>query len=414
MWPEVEHRFAQLEGLTKQGVSRSILAGTRGIVILVVLLLLLAVAVLVALSNLPLPSLPTVNRFVYVSRSDIKDDGRLFVTDAAGGTPQLLYDSFGQQLFMSPNGQYVVFSALLEDELVIARTDGSAILHLPTAYLGREWEQIWAPDSHAIAWDSPLSDELIVQSVTGSRRSISLPEGAASQVHEGQYQIRWSPDSRHVALHSYETDVPRRFLIVDTLDGGIVEVGSQLRVETPPVWSSDGSRLAAVVFSKGSPTLVIVDATTGHFQTLRGHFAGGLLAWSPLGKSIVYQTDAGIFDLPLAGGQATSIGPWPLGYLSPDGTAVVGFEPPDPGTGTWDLVVYELASGISTVVAHDVEASGPSEWPKWSPDGQWIAFHRDVPSSGSDRTSIWVVGRSGADEHLITEVWDFDLADADW
>lgn len=426
LWPEVERRLERYEAPAGRVVVRSGLLGAPGrlVLIVVVLLVLVATAIVVLSSLPPPPPLPNVNRLLFVSRLDTTDDGRLSVLDPATGTPHVLYEGPVQSLFASPNGQYVVFEDLAEHEMVIAPTDGTAPVHLPPAYLGREWEQIWAPDSHAIAWDTSDSGQLVVQSVAGTRQVIPLPPIGQRGMHAAVYQVRWSPDSRHVALHSYEHDVSRRFLIVDTVTETVVEVGNLLRVESPPVWSPDGSQLAAVVFYHESPTLVIVERTTGEFSVVADHFEGGLLAWSADSAAILYLPwspfNSEIRRLSIAGGSVTRVTEAPKSPLwetSPDGTALAGFELPDPAIDTWNLVVWEL-DGATRRVALDVEPSGPTEWPKWSPDGQWIAFHRRSPDGDpgllSTPTQIWVVRRDGTNEHMLTEVWDYDLVSADW
>jgi Tol biopolymer transport system component len=374
---------------------------------------------------------------------------------APAAPPRLVHESYGQRIHVSPDGRYALFEGLELREgregasagLVLARTDGSSARRLrdPGRYeLGREFESIWAPDSHAVAWlswrDDPAGTSrprLMIADVDGEEpTSIAVPR------NEDPHLV-WSPDSVHVAYVEWGCESTVRHLyVVDTVTGEKRELGDRLQLPSLPVWSHDGRRLAALVATgdpipasrpdedteicasrTGPNALVVGDIETGMVTTLVTGVEAYSRAWSADDRRVMWTAPGSsggvsVWSVPADGGKVEELamdvdaGVWSPGTPGLAWTAWDG----DPEE-TFSLWVVELPDGTPRRIAQDVGSSGPSIWPMWSPDGQRIAFFRDAPRSadGRQRGSIWIVRRDGTGERLLVEASSgVDLGGVDW
>ena len=85
-------------------------------------------------------------------------------------------------------------------------------------------------------------------------------------------------------------------------------------------------------------------------------------------------------------------------------------------TETFSLWVMDIAEGETRRLARDVPGGGPEGWPKWSPDGAWIAFFRaSTDPDAINGGSIYIVHPDGSGERLLVdEGLGVDLAGVDW
>jgi Tol biopolymer transport system component len=349
----------------------------------------------------------------------------LYAVDIASGRRQLIGETLGQRIHVSPDGRWALFEGTrfrgaisnMAKVLILARTDGSGAREVSDSEyeLGREWESIWAPDSHAVAWLSWRIGEpsLMVADVAGGDpHEIVMPPGVDPH-------LVWSPDSVHVAYVDWaacESLESRHLYVVDTVAGTYQEVGDGLDLGSLPAWSHDGRHLAArvasgAVIDQGSPPdpnmcvgregpqdIVIWTADTDQLRTMTMAFDIFNLAWSPDDAMVMGQSGQSVWGIPIDGAMVAE-----LARLEPGGEAIWS---PDAGRLAWtawdgtseetfSLWVTDVPGGESRRVARDVEGSGSGVWPKWSPDGAWIAFHRGG--------GFWIVRPDGSGERLLVD-----------
>ena len=204
----------------------------------------------------------------------------------------------------SPDGSQIAYRADIDvdsvDDLYVAEADGSGSRKIndPLAAGGAVERYVWSPDSAMIAYgadeDGDGFTEVFVAATDGSgntRLSSDAPAGFSATLGTATAQV-WSPDSSNVAFQRVE------LFIADSGSNAVAQVTQPLPmprvsfVEGPPLWSSDGSRLAynlseqlmATPFIQLQLRMVAPDGTEDRLisgPTVRNGQVVGVVAWSP-------------------------------------------------------------------------------------------------------------------------------------
>jgi Tol biopolymer transport system component len=164
-----------------------------------------------------------------------------------------------------------------------------------------------------------------------------------------------------------------RIFVVDTRTGRERAVA----FGEPQSWSPDGRRLA--FGDRGTGRLSIVDGR-GRRRTFTPRPAYED-QWSPDGTRIAFSTDAGIdYILDVRSGRQREV-------------------PNSAGNAVWsarnELAYADIDGGLTAVDAsgrHPRRLAYSGETPRWSPDGQRLAYISDGPGSG---LNLYLVGRRG-------------------
>jgi Tol biopolymer transport system component len=216
-----------------------------------------------------------------------------------------------------------------------------------------------APTAQSI----PTSPPSFVPAPTPRANGALFGHGSGSLAHPGSLlvpQLRrdssptWSPDGSHVAV----------------IDGGIVvtdvDTGAQRRIACPACreisWSPDGKVFAAAPVQHGS--LGLVDAATGELTTVSVPGVGGVLSltWAPGSDELAFLANAGegrsgVFMIRADGTDLTEVGglrkAFPHGGHGATRAILVRWSPtgrslavltatPDPPTGPPPISLYRL------------------------------------------------------------------------
>jgi Tol biopolymer transport system component len=173
-----------------------------------------------------------------------------------------------------------------------------------------------------------------------------------------------------------------------------------------PRWSPDGTKIAYTANPRGNFDLFVMDDQGGMVQSLTDSPEDEVdLAWVPDGKGIAYSTELrkrlgkqrSIWRLDLASGERNRLLPGFSGsHQLPD------FSPRLPevaftgkkGIG-WDVFLGNLRDQTIRQMTH----GGKGCRPRFSPDGQFIAF---VSSEADGKGDIWLMGADGRDSRQLT------------
>jgi dipeptidyl aminopeptidase/acylaminoacyl peptidase len=232
----------------------------------------------------------------------------------------------------------------------------------------------WSPDGKTLAID-------------GSAGADILDVGTGTPRHIGGSSPAWSPDGRQVAVIwplPPATTGPGDLRIVDPLSGAALRTYSfdtTYRPQGELTWSPNGRWIAATG-GRNESSVVRIDVATG--DAIEVDRPSGLLgamrepAWSPDSQRIAF-----------------------IRWGPPDRPVQCTPSPPSCST---NIVVADADGSHSVVVNRD---SGLADQPRWSPNGQWLAFRDVARVTNNDLVVVSPIGVSivhpdGTGEHPVT------------
>jgi Tol biopolymer transport system component len=267
----------------------------------------------------------------------------------------------------------------------------------------------------------------------------------------------WSPDASRLIFKSFRTG-PANIFVMSPDGSDVRQLTDSSAVEGGAHWSPDGSRIAFYSFRRereglmwvlsadgSDPQPVLKDQVPGPQTVCAGGFPGG---WFPDGKRILYRgSEGGISALQICSvepdGSNIKIILSESGVmsffpsLSPDGRKIAFTSDRD---GNAKIYVMDVDGGHLRRLTNDEERNpnedgsradpGPGdcedgldndgdthldgldldcriidEYPTWSPDGQWIAFH----SNRDGDFDIYIVRPDGSKLRQLTDDDDDDV-----
>jgi Tol biopolymer transport system component/DNA-binding winged helix-turn-helix (wHTH) protein len=140
--------------------------------------------------------------------------------------------------------------------------------------------------------------------------------------------------------------------------------------------------------------------------------------WAPDGRSIAFQrhSDQAACKLMLVaatGGQPRQLGLCPSDGIflydwSPDGRYLVMGARPHPQMDAFSIHRVELSSGVWSALDYETRAGNVDLEPRYSPDGQWLAFRRNLSAS-----DLWRMPSTGGKPQRLTRIAS-DIRGFDW
>ncbi len=354
------------------------------------------------------PSLsPDGRRLAYAGRD--RGHWDVYVRGSAGeGARNLTADWQGDdvQPAFSPDGRRIAFrSSRAGGGLFVMDAAGGEARRV----LDRGWNPSWSPDGREIAFATqPVFDSPYDRPASSELWSVSVEDGRVRRITaEDALQPAWSPHGYRLAYWGLAKGSARRDLWTVPAGGGdAVPVTEDEAVDWSPAWSPDGRYLYFSSDRGGSMNLwrVALDERTGRVRgepervTTPAAFAhhasfareAGTLAY--VSTSVEQELQSVAFD-PRA---ARPLGePQPLARdlrrpsvpeISRDGKWLV-YTQAEPQE---DLLVSRLDGSERRALTNDAYRD---RRPRFSPDGQRIAFYSDR----SGNYEVWTVAREGGD-----------------
>jgi Tol biopolymer transport system component len=247
-----------------------------------------------------------------------------------------------------------------EMDIYVFDTDTSAIRRVTTP--GEvEYGVTWSPDGQYLYFVRYKEFDQNIWRIK--------PDGTGlEKITEGEHQrniLDISPDGKRMLISSRREN-PQGELYTMDIDGkNVKRITENKFFEVGGAYSPDGKTLAIAIQIQPSPV-----------RTWMGN--AELYLYDADGKELkrLTTTDSTLEALP---------------DFSPDGKKLAyhAFE-----HGKAAIVVMDLATGKATNLTKD---DRDSRWPRWSPDGKWIAYTR----TGEKGTDIWIMHPDGSDRHAF-------------
>jgi Tol biopolymer transport system component len=270
----------------------------------------------------------------------------------------------------------------------------------------------FSPDGRQVAYWAPAGDSTTDQMLWVANADLSNPKSLG--IRGGANSPVWSPDGSRIAAASSQFST-LDVVAVTLATGQVVRLTSDAGVEVPTGWSHDGKTLAFLrTSSDGSfrtDLLSIANGTTR--PLLPGEKRPYVGTPSPRGPQIVVNILDGskstlwVLDslgttprqLTTEGFEGLLSAPW-----SPDGKAVL-YE--SRRTGTADLWIAPIDGSAPRQLTRNVRNDFGGAW---SPDGAWVAFLSDR----GRQTDVWVVSAAGGEERRVTNSRDEETNSLVW
>ena len=317
-------------------------------------------------TSLPPPS----GRILFLSDRD--GSKNLYVLDASNGNVTRLTSaaSTDEQPRWSPDGARIAFTSTLDNntDIYLVNADGSGLFRL-TDDAAKDSSPTWSPDGQQIAFESYRDGnfELYVVNVDGSGLT-RLTDNPG-----GDLNPQWSPvDRQTIAFVSSNQSGNSNIFLIHPDGSGLQQLTNGSTPSSDPVWSPDGTQIAYRTSSANDQKQICVvgaDGSNAHCLTPTGAY--GIPVWSRDGSRLAAvathnmdgQDMAGIDFIPVSGGNTLSlqlkVEPRSEPSWSPDGNYVVFQANQD---GNMDLFLLAVSTRELTPLTHAPGFDGGPIW----------------------------------------------------
>ncbi len=306
--------------------------------------------------------------------------GRMYVIDGDGANQRELTDQYGKYPIWSPDGTHISF--IFNGTIYTIDKDGSNLDQINSDIWGHDLA--WSPDGTQVAYSH--KDKIYVMEADGS--NIEQLSGNSDNYLDSRPV--WSTDGTRIAFIRHHTDDPHSFdrevrpvgIFAMEADGGnIKQLTDNPHGDTDPAWSEDSSRIA---FSRhdgvGGHTIFLMDAYGLNQRRLTDRRYGRYLgpqefrpSWEPGGERIAFSSDLGVVVM-----NPDAKTPRQITKNNVNGTpawspdgARVAFT--SDRNGNLDIFAMDAdGSNVEQLTDHEHDDYGPV----WSPDGTGIVFTR--------------------------------------
>jgi Tol biopolymer transport system component len=355
-----------------------------------------------------LPSLSPDGEWI-AYRSDATGGGDIYVRRVSGGAPiNLTSGSAANETdpAFSPDGASIAFSVERSGISIVPREGGEARRLTPDGC-----NPAWTPDGRFIVYASECVGAAEFRSSISEGRIVDVATGATKVVTPGDFHApSVSPDGLRIAYWGRPLDRQNRRRVTSArghvwtigIDGSDpVRVTRETAAESSPIWAPDGRYLYYVSNRSGPHAIwrIRIDQRTGRGRGkpvqvptppsqpthLTRSADGRRFAWSdarPIQRAMRIDFDA---DARTTRGVPTEILPgnvnWEEAEPSPDGSLFLLMS-----------AQGHLHVGSADAPPRPLTSNQVLDWhPRWSPDGQWIAFQ----SNRGGSYGVWLVRPDG-------------------
>ena len=312
---------------------------------------------------------------------------------------------------LAPDGKQLIVTARdpssETDQLFVLPTSGGSPTRLTNGQTTADYAS-WSPDGRSIAYlrsGTPGSQwQIIIRTLAGGRErslgSVSSPG-----------PIGWSPTGDRIIFADSDGPGSTTHLATVRLTDGarqtLTRPGNDGPGDRLPIFSTDGGTIVfARASSRQSGDLMALDLASGQVSALtKDSSAIYGLALDPKREAVLFTSDrggdAGLWWVPLKGGEPQRVSEGLLRYRGLDGTA---------GNGTFLFEGVRDRSGLRFSTA--TSAAGENDFRAWSPDVARDGTTAYV-STRSGGQQLWLMSKDGRSARL-TNVQGWHILDPRW
>lgn len=345
---------------------------------------------------------------------------RTYKVSPDGGEPQKAIDLPDvRQAVWSPDSTMIVFWKYSDSGAgtYLSKADGSDPKKLPFSA-----ENVsWAPDGSKFAFQANAFGDTKLEStevLTYQIKDEKVTQITANKNFDGD--AGWSPDGGTIVFSS-DRDGNYEIYSMKADGKDVKRLTNNAGHDSFPKFSPDGTLISFNSNFESETTDIYLMRTDGsnvvRLTTAKGHdFSRN--GWSPDGTKFAYNSNVegndDVFVMDIDVFRPEILVSMPDADLktpadSPDGQRIV-FSAVYPDHHS-ELRIFDRATGKAAVI---VTTSSPENYPQWSPDGNWIAFHQEV----NGKWDIFKVRPDGSDLTNLTNdpssdsvpVWSADSA----
>ena len=345
---------------------------------------------------------------------------RTYKVSPEGGEPQKAIDLPDvRQAVWSPDSTMIVFWKYSDSGAgtYLSKADGSDPKKLPFSA-----ENVsWAPDGSKFAFQANAFGDTKLEGtevLTYQIKDEKVTQITANKNFDGD--AGWSPDGGTIVFSS-DRDGNYEIYSMKADGKDVKRLTNNAGHDSFPKFSPDGTLISFNSNFESETTDIYLMRTDGsnvvRLTTAKGHdFSRN--GWSPDGTKFAYNSNVegndDVFVMDIDVFRPEILVSMPDADLktpadSPDGQRIV-FSAVYPDHHS-ELRVFDRATGKAAVI---VTTSSPENYPQWSPDGNWIAFHQEV----NGKWDIFKVRPDGSDLTNLTNdpssdsvpVWSADSA----
>ncbi|MBV8569133.1 MAG: protein kinase [Acidobacteriaceae bacterium] len=327
---------------------------------------------------------PDRSQLLFTKHEYMHTSGSLWAAPSTGGAPRELGDLLASAAAWSPDGSRLAYAR--ENKLHIARTDGTDIRTLAAipgssgSYTPDEVSDIsWSPDGRTVRFTDGHGDTYALWEVPIDS---GQPHPLLPAWHHPQCCGKWTPDARYFVFNSEGNlwVIPEKPGLLKGAGGPLQLTAGPLQFGAP-ITSVDGKRLYAVGWQRRSE-LLRYDSRTGKFSSFLEGIPAEWLDFSRTGKLLVYDTypEGTLWRAAADGSQRQQLTFPPLqAFLprwSPD-EKYIAFMGTQPGKSPRIYVVPATGGSPQQVSNGESGPRGDGD-PSWSADGTSLVFGASV------------------------------------